>query len=133
MLDACALITILKEEEGADIVDDLLNRAMTGEIIVSMSIINFLEVFYGYVRVLGFEQAQALIEPFISSPIKIIRTISWQDFYEAARFKTSYKMSLADAIFLATASSASATAVTSDRHELEAVKQGEDMQFLWVR
>jgi predicted nucleic acid-binding protein len=51
---------------------------------------------------------------------------------EAACLKSLYKMSLADAIGLATAKEFSATFVTSDHSELEAVEKGEQIPFLWL-
>jgi hypothetical protein len=47
ILDACALIAFLNDEEGADIVENLLDRSVSGEDTISMSIVNLLEIYSG--------------------------------------------------------------------------------------
>jgi PIN domain nuclease of toxin-antitoxin system len=53
ILDACALIALLKRETGWDMVDALFKQARVGEITLYMSIINLLEVIYGFRREKG--------------------------------------------------------------------------------
>jgi predicted nucleic acid-binding protein len=53
-------------------------------------------------------------------------------FDEAACLKSNYKLSLADAIGVATAKELSGQFVTSDHSELEAVEQYEQTPFLWL-
>ena len=48
VLDACAILALLKDEEGADVVDNLLLEAMNGSAIVSINKYNLLEVYYGF-------------------------------------------------------------------------------------
>jgi predicted nucleic acid-binding protein len=64
--------------------------------------------------------------------IKIIDTITQSVFYEAARLKSGYKLSLADAIGVATAKEFSAQFVSSDHSELEIIEQQESISFLWL-
>jgi predicted nucleic acid-binding protein len=106
-LDACALIAFLNGEPGREIVADLLKKAADKEITIYMSAVNLVEVFYGYIRDLGISESQPLV---ISA---------------ASRFKGTYKISIADAFRLAAAAGLSATFVTSDHHELEAVENSE--------
>jgi predicted nucleic acid-binding protein len=61
----------------------------------------------------------------------IIETVSTFVFYEAARLKATHKISLADAVGLATAMELSGTFVTSDHSKLEEVKKSEPIPFLW--
>jgi predicted nucleic acid-binding protein len=68
-----------------------------------------------------------------SSPIQIIDTISLPIFREAARFKTDYKVSLADSLALATAFCTGSALVTADHHELDAVNRSASVRFLWIR
>ena len=86
-----------------------------------MSIINLLEVYYGELRDKGADIAQIVLDMVQHYSIKIINTVSEQVFHEAARLKTSYKMSIADCIGLATAIDLSGQFVSSDHHELDAV------------
>jgi len=121
ILDACALLAFLNDEEGAEKIEDLLNKSGTGDVSVSMSIINLLEVYYGELRDKGTEIAQIVLDMVQHYSINIINTVSEQVFNEAARLKAAYKISLADCIGLATAIEQSGQFVSSDHHELDAV------------
>jgi len=132
ILDACALLAFLNDEEGAEKIEDLLNRSDTSDISVSMSIINLLEVYYGELRDKGNEIAQIVLDMVQHYSIKIINTVSEQVFHEAARLKAAYKMSIADCIGLATAIEHSGQFVSSDHHELELVSRNEHIPFVWL-
>jgi PIN domain nuclease of toxin-antitoxin system len=121
VLDACALLAFLNDEEGADKIEDMLNQSAASDISVSMSIINLFEVYYGELRDKGAEIAQIVLDMVQHYSIKIINIVSDQVFREAARLKTAHKMSIADCIGLATAVELSGQFVSSDHHELEAV------------
>jgi len=51
--------------------------------------------------------------------------------YEAGRFKTSYSMSLADAVAAATTRNLSATLVTKDS-EMKAAEDAGEFSILWL-
>jgi PIN domain nuclease of toxin-antitoxin system len=121
VLDACALIALLNEEEGKDKIDDLFNQAKAGKITLCMSIINMLEVYYGFIGADGLDRANEILAPIDETPLRIIDTISQAVYREAARLKSMYKgsksqspLSLADAIGLATAINLNGVFVTSD-------------------
>jgi len=133
IIDACALLAFLNDEEGADKVEDLLDRSVANDITVSMSIINLLEVYYGELRDKGADIAQVVLDIVQHYSIKIIDTISEQIFREAARLKAAYKMSIADCIGLATAIELSGQFVSSDHYELEAVAENEPSLIFWFR
>ena len=68
------------------------------------------------------------------TPLVIIDTISQRVYYEAARLKGIYhRLSLADAVGVATAIDLSGVFVTADHHELETVANKEMLNFLWFR
>jgi len=121
VLDACALLAFLNDEEGAEKIEDLLNQSAASDVSIFMSIINLFEVYYGELRDKGVDIAQIVLEMVQHYSIKIIDTISEQVFREAARLKAAHKMSIADCIGLATAIELSGQFVSSDHHELEAV------------
>jgi len=121
ILDACALLAFLNDEEGAEKIEDLLNQSAVSDVSVSMSIINLFEVYYSELRDKGAEIAQIVLDMVQHYSIKIIDTISEQVFREAARMKAAHKMSIADCIGLATAIELSGQFVSSDHHELEAI------------
>ena len=133
ILDACALIAFLNDEEGADSVENLLMRAAVNDVSVSMSIVNLLEVYYGELRDKGTEIAQIVIDTIQHHSVHIVNSISEQVFREAARLKATYSISLADAIGIATAVESGGVFVTSDHHELEKVEHKESFNFFWFR
>jgi PIN domain nuclease of toxin-antitoxin system len=132
VLDACAVLAYLNDEEGADVVEALLNRKTTGEISLSMSIVNLLEVYYNELRDKDAEIAQVVLDMVQHYSITVIDRISGFIFREASRLKVAHKMSLADAIGLATRAELSGTFVSSDHSELENVEKREQIPFLWL-
>ena len=49
-MDACALIALLNEEPGADVVEDVFKEALSAGVPLVMNKLNFLEVYYGLFR-----------------------------------------------------------------------------------
>jgi len=133
VLDACALIALFQEEEGANVVENLLVEAKEGICTVFMHRLNLMEVYYGYLRDFGSEIAQKHIDAVESSCIKIIDTISKEIMYEASKIKSIHKMSLADSIAVAQGVIKRAILVTSDHHELDAVDKDGLVEILWIR
>jgi predicted nucleic acid-binding protein len=134
VLDACALIAVFKKEEGFEIVRDLITDADVGKIAVSMSIVNALEVYYGFISADGIEYATGLMQRLDNSSIQIVAHITRPVFDHAARLKGVYHhLSLADAVGLATAASLNARFVTSDHHEINWLEQAEPLDIYWFR
>ena len=105
ILDACALIAWLKEEPGADVVDDLLDQAEEGKTDLIISIINLVEIYYGFMKNSGEDKAREIIQTVRETAVKVIDTTDGAVFEEVARLKSTLKnFSLADAFGLATAS-----------------------------
>ena len=123
---------IFNDEPGAQEVIDLLKQARAGNIRLSMSIIQLLEVFYDRIYIAGIDEARSIVESILVGPVDIINTISYQVMYEAGRFKTSYSMSLADAFAAATAKSIDAVLVTKD-DELRPAGKAENFSILWLK
>lgn len=133
MLDACALIAYLSDEQGAKVVEDLLVQAANGIIVVIMHKINLLEVYYGIYRHCGKERAGEMLEDIAQSGIKLVDGFTAQGFLEAGRLKATYKVSLADAVVLGEALAQKATLLTADHHEFDAVELAEKILFSWIR
>jgi predicted nucleic acid-binding protein len=134
IFDACALIAIANNERGADAVQELIRRAEAGEAVVCINVVNLFEVCYKLIQQKGIKSADTFIKSVLyASPIKIIDTIDIAVFREAARFKTAYKISLADSFALASAFCTDGVLVTADHHELDTVEQSGDVQFFWIR
>ena len=101
---------------------------------MSMNAANLIEVYYDRVRVVGSEVADTIIRDiYEDSPIVIIWELTPAIVREAAYFKTTGKMSFADAILLATARCTGTTVVTCDHVELEPVEKQGQVAFLWIR
>jgi predicted nucleic acid-binding protein len=126
ILDACALIAFLAEERGKgyEEVKALFNRAEAGEISISMSIVNLVEVYYGFLQERGEQAADAIMSDAADLPITVINTINGAVYREAVRFKAACPMSLADAFLCASAKDLSAVIVTKDS-EIKAAEQAD--------
>ena len=135
VLDACALIAVINREDGAQAVDNLFRQAVRGEIKLFMSIINLLEVNYGFIGDIGITKTQKILKTIDETPLLVINTVSQQAYNEAARINgTHRKLSLADSVGIATAAGLDGIFVTSDHHELEAIAGKEvSYKFFWFR
>ena len=114
VLDACAMIAFLNGEPGAETVTELLFQAGAGTNRLFMSSIQALEVYYDRIYVMGRDYADNFLKNLFAFPIVIMPEITSNIIQEAGRFKTSYSISLADAIAAATVKILGATLVTRD-------------------
>ncbi len=133
LLDACALIALLKREAGSDKIEELFVEAGKKNCDLLMSKYNLLEVYYGFYRSDGKDVADKRMEAIKATTLQIINTLSDEAFSKAGYLKATYKMSLADSIVLAEGITRNAVIVSSDHHEFDNVEQNEDINFLWVR
>ena len=129
-LDACTLIALFANEEGAEIVSDLL----TSRSEVSITAINACEVFYEIERKLGVENANIALRRILWFGIEIIDEIGPTIWKEAAHLKAKYRrLSLADAIGVAYSKKNRSLFVTSDHKELEPLAKDHVCKFLFFR
>ena len=133
VLDACAMLAVLSNEPGADIVEKIYERAAFGEIALTMNKLNLLEVYYDLIRAYGKNRADEIIDEIKHLPIHIYHEMSDEVFTEAGRLKTSYKISLADSIALAQTIAVSGELLTADHHEFDVIEGCENIRFLWIR
>ena len=120
VLDASAVIAMLKGETGGSVVDALL--AETADT-CAIHVVNLCEVFYDLVRLMGVESARVVIAETSRSGI-VIREDTDSEFWQrAGLYKAEIKrVSLADCFCMALADRLNAEIITSDRHEFEAVR-----------
>ena len=133
IMDACALIAFLRDEDGAEAVTGILKSAVDGTAEIRMNSINLLEVYYDIYRGVGKAKAVEELAMIKKLPMAIQPTLSDEVFEEAGRLKASYKISLADAVALAEASVSGGALLTSDHHEFDVVEQQENIMFHWIR
>ena len=72
VLDACALVALLKGENGAEKIDRLFQQATVGEVTLCMSIVNLLEVYYGFVADIGLDKTVDMLNNIENIPLTVI-------------------------------------------------------------
>ena len=133
ILDACAMIALLKNEPGAGYVEGILDGAERDLCEVYIHRVNLLEVYYEYARTHGEKTAKQYIAELKKSELKIIPSITERVFFLAGRLKTRGRISICDAILLGQSTVLGASVVTSDHHEFDALEGKEGISFSWIR
>jgi PIN domain nuclease of toxin-antitoxin system len=133
LLDACAMIAYLNDEEGAQKVEELLWQSNLASGNLFMHEVNLLEVYYGVYRDEGKELAEETYDRITNLPVKILQGLRKSVLKEAGRFKTIYRVSLADAIALGEAKVKRTPLVTCDHHEFDRLQDAKELSFLWIR
>lgn len=123
IFDACALIALADDEEGADILENILSNEDSECYVHS---INLCEVYYHAHRKSSEKQAKILIEEFLELGLverNDLDTAFWQ---QVGNIKAvNKKVSLADCCAISLTNKLNATLLTSDHHELdELAKKG---------
>lgn len=113
VLDSYALLAYFNSEEGDDVVKELLNTALDGEVTLYLSLINLGEIYYLIRRRRGMEKAQETLETLRSLPVSLCN-ISEARVLAAAELKAEYPISYADAFAAALVQELGATLVTGD-------------------
>ena len=114
VLDSWALMAWIMEEPSASKVEALLNRAVAGRLDLAMNIVNIGEVHYSLAKRGRREAAEILLSRLPSMPIRIVIP-SGSLILHAARLKSWFPISYADAFAVATAGQQKAALVTGDR------------------
>lgn len=127
VLDSFAILAYLAEEEGADVVEDLLNKAENGKVSLYQNYVNLGEVYYITFREKEVNEANESIVLVKRLPIEFVQ-VDERIALIAGRIKATYSMSYADAFVVATAIMKEATIVTGDP-EFKSI----DMQILWIQ
>ena len=133
VLDACALIAAIKQEDGALTDAELYEEAVNGSADIIINKVNLLEVYYGFRCEHGKDYADAILESVINSIVEV-SDLSMDTLIEAGRIKSEYRrISLADSIVLAETLNRSGHLVTADHHEMDALDKAGLVNFLWIR
>ncbi len=133
VLDACALIALLRGEPGADRVAAVFDAAHKKSATIVINKINLLEVYYDTYRTHGEKQAELMMANLKKGPVSVNSEISDDIFAEAGRLKATYKISLADSIALAQTLAVDGELLTADHHELGKLDGKEKIRFSWIR
>jgi ribonuclease VapC len=113
VLDASAIFSLLEGGAAADKVAHLLKQAHARNATLSMSVINWGEVYYSLLRGRGLEQANSTRQAIIRLPIEMFPA-DLARVESAAALKSSHKLPYADGFAAALAFERDATLVTRD-------------------
>ena len=128
VLDAVAVLVYFGDEEGAEKVEELLEKSERGEIKLFINYVNLGEVYYIIARELGVAKANEAITivkrwnmEFVGVDESIVLI--------AARIKATHKLSYADAIAVATAIEKKKGIIVTGDREFDGVYP----DILWIR
>ena len=127
VLDSFAVLAYLGNEEGADKVEELIDKAEKGEIKLFMNYVNLGEVYYIVTREFGTAKANEAVAIVKRLPIEFVE-VNESLALTAGRIKAMHSLSYADAFVVATAIDKKGIIVTGDR-EFEGVYP----DILWIR
>ena len=127
LLDSSAFFALFEDEDGAETVQELLEKAQKGDIIIFSSFVSYTEVFYVTCQEEGEEEGQRRVN--LMNRLTIKRVDSSEELgLIAGKLKATHRISFADAWVVATAIMLSAILVHKDpefealEDELEIIK-----------
>lgn len=122
VLDACAMIAFLRDEDGSEAVADLLNK---DDACIAHAI-NMCEVYYDFLRASGDESiAREAIRDLESVGINTREDMDFSFWCVAGQHKVRGRISIADCFAIALALRVGGTIVTTDHKEFDPIdKQG---------
>jgi predicted nucleic acid-binding protein len=130
VLDACAMIAYLRNEKGAEVVDDFLT---SGEMDCYAHAINLCEVYYDFIHVSGESAARWAMDALRAVHVHVREDMDEALWQQAAQYKGSWKVALADAFAMALANRLGAEVITSDRREFGPVAQAGICRVKFIR
>jgi uncharacterized protein len=113
VLDTSAWLTLIEDENGADVVQNILEKSREGGVTVFVSFITFMEVYYITLQERGTAEAQERVGLMTSLPILRIESSQALGIL-AAEIKALHKLSVADAWIAALAKEQRAILVHKD-------------------
>lgn len=128
VLDSSALLTLLLDRPGADKVGDLMEQALAGRRELSMSVINWGEVYYSVWRDRGPGFAHHFLKAIAQLPVALL-PVDLDLTRQAAEFKANYNLPYADCFAAALAFERHATLATSDQDFTSIQKK---IDILWA-
>ena len=131
VLDSWALMAWVKDEEpAASQVEDLLDAGEARQVDLLMSMINVGEVYYLLRKQRGLPRSEKFWDDIQTLPVRIVGAPN-DLILEAARFKSQFPISYADAFAVATAVRERATLVTGDP-DFKALSEANVVEIEWL-
>lgn len=128
LLDSWAMLALLNDEAGADVVADRLHDAERTGVPLLINDINVGEVYYVVGRHRSLDAAERVMDHLRILPLEFVAN-DLEAVVAAARWKARYRISYADAFAAATADRFGATILTGDP-EFEAL--GHRVEVEWI-
>lgn len=128
VLDASAVMTFFENRPGANKVEDLIQLGVAGKRQLSMSVMNWGEVYYSTWRAHGPGVARKILEDLSRLPIEIVEA-DLDLTRTAAELRAEHKLPYTDGFAAALAIHRKASLATSD-HDFAAVEKKIDI--LWT-
>jgi predicted nucleic acid-binding protein len=113
VLDTSALVALIEAEEGADIVRELLKQAYFGNIMIIVSFMTYMEIYY--IALMEYDENEARERLNLLNSLPISRVESKEDMgVMASKIKANHYLSVADAWIAALAKQRNAILVHKD-------------------
>jgi len=128
VLDASALMTFFENRPGAAKVEAVLQQAVAGKLHLSMSVVNWGEVYYSTWRAHGPGVARKIIEDISKLPIEVVPA-DLALTHAAAELRANHKLPYTDAFAAALAAHRHAALATSDKDFASVEKK---LTILWT-
>lgn len=116
MLDACALISLLRNEQGALLVRQALEA---DDSVCLIHAVNLCEVYYDCLRSYDTEATDRLLDNLLACGVLLRNDMDVEFWKAAGRLKSRGRIALADCFAVTLAAREEAVLLTSDRHEFE--------------
>ena len=133
VLDSCALIAQLNDEQGAENVEQIFLSAQEESNTILIHAASIAEVYYDFLKKADLTLAEQFLEDVNNLPLKVVTEISFDLIKAMGHFKSRYKISFADIFVLAMAKLNNASIITSDHHEFDIIEASEELNFEWIR
>ena len=114
VLDASAVMSFYEERPGADEVEVLIREAVEGKRNLSMSVVNWGEIFYSVWRAQSREAAEKIIREIAQLPIQVVDA-DHELTRSAAEFRARHKLPYADCFAVSLAKQRKADLATADK------------------
>jgi len=129
-LDACAVIAYVRQELGAEVLKELIERPTT---FLAMHVCNLGEVYYDFFRADGLTAAQTAWTNTLALPLTLHRDADDAFIQQVGVIKVEERISFADAFALALAERLNIPLITTDHHEFDAIERKGHFRFIWLR
>lgn len=116
VFDACAILSLIRNEEGAAIVRQTLEAENN---VCLVHAVNICEVYYDCLRCYGADPTENLLGKLLEAGLTIRSDMDSQFWKAAGNLKARGRISLADCFAVALTVREDAILLTSDRHEFE--------------